>query len=201
MEHLLLFRTFSRNILANKSISFDKSDVDTNETGSIDLSSEALVRISPIIANYYKVFISFEQIWTFKNDEEIRGFTNIIPLKESIEDDEPKYMHGLRMLDYFVPEACVGFYLAKKNQKPDDELYYLYFENEPVGLNVDMDGYVQLLYMSRGYAHWQKALLFFQGNKDVGVSWIENFKMSMSQVFPDFKWEDFVALYEKVKLR
>lgn len=30
---------------------------------------------------------------------------------------------------------------------------------------------------------------------------IEQFKTYMPQIFPDFKWEEFVALYEKVRIK
>ena len=129
------------------------------------------------------------------------GSINIIPLKDSLKDKQPSYMHNLWMLDYFIPEACIGFFMAEPGQKPDDELYYLYFEDEPQGLNVDMDGYVQLLYQARGFAYWQLALLFLQTNRKRKVPEVEEFKKYMPLIFPDFKWEEFVALYEKVKIK
>jgi hypothetical protein len=64
-----------------------------------------------------------------------------------------------------------------------------------------MEGYIQLLYMARGFGYWQQTLLWLQGNPEGNPNTVEEFKTYMPKVFPDFKWEEFVALYEKVKLR
>ena len=108
---------------------------------------------------------------------------------------------GLRILDYFVPEACVGYYIAEDGEQANEELYFLFFQDKPQGLNVDMEGYIQLLNMSGGFAYWQESLLFLQGNSEATLDSIEKFKKYMPLIFPDFKWDEFVALYERVKIK
>ena len=201
MNHLQVYRDYARNLNNNKSLFTDESNLDTNDNGKIDLPVEVQGRISSKILDYYRVFIANKRIWSFAKNEEIRGFINIIPLTDPGKKKKLPDLCGLTIIDSFLSEACVGFYFAKKGAKPIDELYYLYFEDEPKGLNVDMEGYVQLLYMARGFAYWQEAVLSLQGNPSGSHSSLKEFKKMMPKVFPDFKWEEFVALYEKVKLK
>jgi hypothetical protein len=201
MNQMSTYIEFTTKLDVNKLISFNASNLETNDDEDINLPDEIQNIVSAAILNYYKVFMSYEQIWTFKQNEEIRGFINILPLGNPIEDSKAPDQHGLTMFDNFVPEACVGYYVAPQGQKPNDELYFLNFGEEPQGMNVNADGYIQLLYMARGFAYWQMALLSFQNNPTTDENAVEEFRHWMPIVFPDFKWEEFVALYEKVKIK
>ena len=201
LNHLDLFDDFSDNLGENDAIYISDSALATNETRKINVPAKTQKRISKLILDYYSAIRFYKLKWRYGKSDEIMGTINIIPLKDSLKDTRPGYMHNLWMLDYFIPEACIGFFMAKPGQKPNDELYYLYFEDEPEGLNVDMDGYMQLLYKTRGFAYWQLALLFLQTRRKRKVSGVEEFKKYMPIIFPDFKWDEFVALYEQVKLR
>ena len=90
---------------------------------------------------------------------------------------------------------------AEDGEQANEELYFLFFQDKPQGLNVDMEGYIQLLNMSGGFAYWQESLLFLQGNSEATLDSIEKFKKYMPLIFPDFKWDEFVALYERVKIK
>lgn len=102
---------------------------------------------------------------------------------------------------FFIGEACAGFYLGDGVNPPDNEMYmHRWGEGEePEGLNVAFDGYVQLMYYARGWLYWQNVIMGLQGKSDYGKT--ERFKSELPLVFPDFKWEEFVSLYESVKLR
>ena len=201
MEHILIHRNFAENLRASSSILLDESNFKTNQEGLLELQSNIQERISSKILDWYKAIKLNQRIWTYKKKRKLRGFINILPIGNPIERSKAPDQHGLTMFDNFVPEACVGYYVAPQGQKPNDELYFLNFGEEPQGMNVNADGYIQLLYMARGFAYWQMALLSFQNNPTTDENAVEEFRHWMPIVFPDFKWEEFVALYEKVKIK
>ena len=193
---------------AGKDLMLGESDLDINQKHKINLPGSIKSRIPHKILSYYNEILYFKLAWTYKKDKSIRGFIRILPIEEAVGDWEgkvyfkkrdPEHMKDFKVLDFFLPECCVGFYLAGKSGKPKEELYVFDREDVPVGLNVDVEGYIQLLYMARGFAYWPRVLQGLAGQEDAGVT--EKFKKSMPKVFPDFKWEEFVALYEKVKLK
>ena len=201
MDYKMQLINFSDTQNDNDNIRSDEGGAGSNKTGVIDLPANIQERIPSKVLDYYKVLQHCEFIWTYKKKSGIRGFLNIIPLRDPTKVTLEDYQYGLTIFDNFVPEACVGYYVAEPGETPNEELYFLYFEDKPQPLNLDVEGYMQLLYLVRGFAYWQDVILFLQGNPEAMQSSVDEFKTYMPQVFPDFKWEDFVALYEKVKLR
>ena len=99
-----------------------------------------------------------------------------------------------RPLDFFVDEACVGFF---SDYGSKDELYYHDFGISFYSLKTDFAGYVTLLAHSYGYAYWQQVIL----NHEYGyrTDAAGRFKEDMPRLFPDFDYQAFIALYESVK--
>jgi hypothetical protein len=109
MDHLEAFRAYARQLFqCNKDgfIFIDESGVESNSSNAINITEKLQSTISIKILQYYKAIKSHENIWTYKKNKEIRGFINVLPLVDSMKDD---FMKDFRMLDMFLPEACVGY--------------------------------------------------------------------------------------------
>jgi len=208
MEFEKIFIRFIEELYENRKLSFGESDVQLNDAHTVDLTDSLRRRISEQILLFYQEITLQKVDWTNRGNAGVRGFINILPIEVAtgswegslyFKGKSPEGMKNFKAFDFFLPECCVGFYLADENENPNEELYAYDLEDEPEPLNVNMEGYIQLLYMARGFSYWPYVLRGLEGGRDYGVT--EKFKNGMPQVFPDFKWEDFVALYEKVKLR
>lgn len=193
-----------------KDMFLDKTGIKINQKHEIRISDKVKSEVGFKILAFYKEIIHFQFEWTYTKNKSIRGFIQILPIEVAVGDWEgkiyfkkrdPQYMEKFKVFDFFLPECCVGFYLSGKFGKAPEELYVFDREDVPIPLNVDIDGYIQLLYMARGFAYWQMALLDFQKHPSAGKAEVEKFKEWMPKVFPDFKWAEFVSLYKKVKLR
>ena len=99
-------------------------------------------------------------------------------------------MKNFTLLDYFYPEAAVGFYL----DKPENGLYYFAFDADPKKLNLDFKGYLEMLKYTRGATYWQLAVIEPIVNKTSRT--IEK----LNKIFPEITVEGFFELYEKVRI-
>ncbi|GAB3825783.1 hypothetical protein GCM10028821_07140 [Hymenobacter jeollabukensis] len=120
--------------------------------------------------------------------------------------EEPRRRRAFKVVDFFTPEACVGFY---HDAQLDPGLYF--FElgegGEPYPLYVDLKGYLTLLSYTLGYKYWQLALLQllppdernpgFQSN----LTFTDKFRRDLSAWVPEFDYNKFVTIYQQVKLR
>ena len=207
MEYRKLYKNFKRVLYVDENLEFGNVDSLLNEDHKINLSDTLQKKIAESILYFYSEISLHKLEWTNGANNSIRGFINILPIEQAVGSwDGIIYFKGsneglknFKPFDFFLPECCVGFYLADENENPNEELCAYDLEDEPEPLNVNMEGYIQLLYMARGFSYWSYVLRGLEGGRDYGVT--EKFKKAMPEVFPDFKWEDFVALYDKVKLR
>ncbi len=156
-------------------------------------------------------FYSFFETWklTWKTTEELNikaeGVIDFIPLDQVMQDvwdnslggiDWNPEMKGFRPLDMFYDiDGFVGFYIDRPEKKG---LYLQHSDSSVSPLHVDLDGYLKLLGMSKGFGWWQNALVeIHSGNPMPNVA---GFKEKMPLIFPDFSWDAFVALYEEVRI-
>lgn len=163
-------------------------------------------------ASYHRFYEQVQNVdiswrhFKFEKLNHVCGKIKILPLKEVMGDWEgivwfkkmpdQDDLKNFRILDFFVDEACVGFY-----DLPDktEALYYLYLEDRPVRLGLNLEGYVEMLVMTRGYFYWQTAVIELITGKESKES--RDFKKYMPQLFSDFKYESFVELYHQVRIK
>ena len=117
---------------------------------------------------------------------------NLVYFDHTPEDSPLRDFH---IVDFFVDEACVGIY---SNHPELKGMHFFEFENNTYPLNVDFEGYMRLLGETKGFLYWQKVILEYLEGRE-GPTTI-NFKEKMPQIFPDFSWDAFVALYEEVRI-
>ncbi len=138
-------------------------------------------------------------------DPDIRGMVKILPLSQIIQDwegivyfsdtDKDDPIRNFYPVDFFVDEACVGIYAGSDQTT---SLYLYDFQEAPYRLDLDMEGYLKMILLSRGFFYWQDAIRAIRSGADNPQS--ERFKKYMPELFPDFKFEDFVATYEQLRL-
>lgn len=108
---------------------------------------------------------------------------------------ENSILRKFKIIDFFVDEAAVGFI----ENDATGQLYFYEFAGEPQPLGVAFDGYVQLLCMCKGFFYWQKSLLEM-GTKTKELQETKDMKQHLPNIFPDFNFDAFTALFQKVRL-
>jgi hypothetical protein len=159
------------------------------------------------IVKFYSFISEWKLKWRTKEDFEVKaeGTFDFLPLKEVMIDvwddslggnDWNPEMKGFRPLDMFYDiDGFVGFYVGRPEKKG---LYVQHSDSSVSPLYVDLDGYLRLLGMSKGFGWWQNALVeIHSGNPMPNVA---SFREKMPKIFPDFSWDAFVALYEEVRI-
>ncbi len=104
-----------------------------------------------------------------------------------------------RPLDLFQGDAAVGFFSDASDRT---EMYFHTFGNSFESLKVDLEGYFQLLLAARGYMSWQYVILHREYGQEDDYGKVEHdaFKTNMPKLFSDFDFDEFIELYEKVKM-
>ncbi|HRB71208.1 MAG TPA: hypothetical protein PK776_05105 [Flavobacterium sp.] len=147
-----------------------------------------------------------------------RGIINILPLDElfqkhsviELEEGRGYYIKGedsFLKTGQFIPvdtveDICAGVF-SKENE---DEI--VYFHDFGIGfypLKVNFEGYVTLAFAARGYMMWHYVIVYLEYGKNdsalYGKSRYDAFVEDMPLLFPDFKMEEFIALYESLKIK
>jgi hypothetical protein len=203
MEMLKSYLALNKDVSRNKKLTLTGFGGNRNP---VDFSS-----LPPNFAPFFQTLDSLKYEWEtiepLDEDQKVYGSLNILQPKDILGDwqgvvyfddagaDNP--IRNFKPVDFYSPENCVGYF---HDENKVDMMYLLTMgENETECLYINFAGYVELLFMSRGFLHWPYVLLGLQGKDDLGVT--EKFKTYMPELFPTFKWEEFVALYEKVKIK
>jgi hypothetical protein len=147
-----------------------------------------------------------------------QGIINIVALDElfekhnivELEKDYSYYIKGENFFSktgQFIPvdyigDICTGVF-SKENE---DEM--VYFHDFGVGfypLKVNFEGYLELAFAARGYMMWQYVIVYLEYGKNdyamYGKSRYDDFVEDMPLLFPDFKLEEFINLYESLKIK
>ncbi|WMX13415.1 MULTISPECIES: hypothetical protein [unclassified Aureispira] len=142
--------------------------------------------------------------WKHRDKREIQGTFHFYPVNRLMinwdEDfgghDWAPNMKGFRPLDMFYESnGCVGFFV----DRPDKTGLYLHaFESNVEPLNVDLEGYLKLLIVSKGFSWWQIVLVsHIKGTHEAGLT---QFRESMPELFSNFDFDKFIELYESVRI-
>jgi hypothetical protein len=139
---------------------------------------------------------------------DIEGVIKILSLKEILRDwkgvvyfdftPENERIRKFHPVDFFVDEACVGAFLNEID-KPDCSLYLCGFGDEPINLNLDISGYIQMLVESRGFLYWQYTVIEILEGQENPVS--QRFKEWMPKLFPGFSWQEYVQKFNQLKIQ
>ncbi len=103
-----------------------------------------------------------------------------------------------RAIDLITDEAECGIIYNGKEYLGDTMFYLERGDANLQSLNINFDGYLELLKMSRGYYYWPKALLDIERGTESFET--KNFKQNMPLIFEDFNWDEFVEKYQALRL-
>ena len=183
-------------------IKYDIINAKANEQNS------SLLELLPNdIRKFYSIRNKWKVVWKTTDEAncQAEGSIDFLPLEEVLQDvwdnslggnDWNPEMKGFRPLDMFYDiDGFVGFYIDRPEKKG---LYLQHSDSSVSPLHVDLEGYLKLLGMSKGFGWWQNALVeIHSGNPMPNVA---SFKEKMPLIFPDFSWDAFEALYEEVRI-
>ncbi len=167
-----------------------------------------LNQLSGSLKEFYTQTNGYMLQWSHKKikDRFATGAVNILNLNKVLGDwkgvlwfdgaAKEDSMKNFRILDYVTDEVFVGFYV---NTEKQDHLFYYSISDVPVSLRLDMQAYIEIMCFCRGFKFWQKAILSILDKKEYPET--EHFKKYMPQLFKDFKYSDFEAKYQSVKLK
>lgn len=175
--------------------------------------------VSTQVADFADTVGGRELSWRTPADDSGRpacaGGVNFLPVEEIYADWEGSVYFGFpeenprlrqfKPVDYCQPEAFVGLY--HDEAKSPALYYYAPGEGqEPYPLQLDLEGYVQLLPYTLGYEHWQLALLELLPDDDRNPahrleSVTPALRRDLNAWYPDFDYDAFVARYQEVRMR
>ncbi|MNY12124.1 hypothetical protein D3C86_1451910 [compost metagenome] len=159
------------------------------------------------IRTFYKAVDKWSVNWKVVKKKlkfEAEGIFNFLPLEQVMQDWDDDFggnswapdMKGFRPFDMFYEmEGQVGFFVGRPDKKG---LYLSKTDGETQPLHVDFEGYLKLLTLSKGFGWWQNALV--QINTGITQPNVAGFKENMPKIFPEFNWDEFVALYQSVRI-
>ena len=143
-----------------------------------------------------------------KQNPDVKGSVKVLSLNEILQDwkdvvyfnftPEQERIRNFHPIDFFVDEACVGAFL-NESSKQDVSLYLYSFEGEPTNLNLDINGYIQMMVASKGFLYWQYTVVEILESQENPVS--QRFKEWMPKLFPGFSWQAYVQKYNQLKLQ
>lgn len=168
------------------------------------------------LKEYHELNNGFGITWKSKKDETIFGGFKFIPVEEIFEnyygqlyfeDDLEKdpLIDKFRPFDELSPEIRCGFI-----DHPDENIASIYMHNINneyglVNLDINIDGYVELMKMCWAYNNWPYILLYLKEDDKSNVSsysksLVEAFKRDMPKVVKGFSWDKFVDTYKSLRI-
>ncbi len=150
------------------------------------------------LVRFYSAIERWKVTWKTNQHSpiELEGTFNILPIEQVLigdvdfHPDEFPVMRNFTVVDYFYPEAGVGFYV----DKPERGFFITFFDGDTKALNLDFKGYLQMLKYTKGVAYWQRIIL----NPEGGIS--ERIIANMHRLFPEFTKEGFYELHDSVRI-
>lgn len=146
--------------------------------------------------------------WYFVKDSAQGGRLNFIEASDVLRDGlgyiyEAEDLEQEGLIEFFKPfdlitdEAECGFLL---NPGFDSKAIYYHRAGFPQlhNLDIDFDGYLEMVKEARAFYYWPKVLLDIQSGEESEET--KNFKKWMPEIFEEFSWEDFVEKYNALRL-
>ncbi|REC54337.1 hypothetical protein DRF62_10065 [Chryseobacterium piscium] len=224
-DYIRISRPLVNSIKQNNIISKGGNGPRSTESFGKDFFDKYKYELPSSLFIFYKLTNGFSDYWeatistrTEGQKTSERGIINILPLDElfqkhsviELEAARGYYIKGedsFSKTGQFIPvdyveDICAGVF-SKENE---DEI--VYFHDFGIGfypLKVNFEGYVELAFAARGYLMWQYVIVYLEYGKDdsamYGKSRYDDFIEDMPLLFPDFKIDEFIKLYESLKIK
>lgn len=170
-------------------------------------AAQQLDQLPPLLREFYSQADGYELQWShedFPGNRFARGQANIWPLDSLLRlgegllwfdrtpPDDP--IRRFRIVDYVSDEVFIGIFL---NDGKEDDLYFYSISDQPIPLQLNMQGYVAMLSNCRAFKFWQLSVLAIIEGRDSPES--ENLKSYLPQLVAGFRFADFEKLFSTVK--
>jgi len=154
----------------------------------------------------------FSISWQSKKTDTLFGNFNFIPIEEIYDDyshlfteeelQKDPLIECFRPFDEISPEVRCGFIDYPTEKIESIYLHSLSNLDGLQDLDINFDGYVELMKMCWAYNNWPYILLYLQEDESdrLNKELIESFKRDMPKVFSDFNWDTFAEKYESLRL-
>jgi len=186
-----------------------------SETGKISLTENYFVgktdindpNLHPDFIDLYKDSNGMEFYWATDNSNEIGGRIHFLNYETAFltvnkyddwQIEQEETLPYFRAIDLITDEAECGIIYNGKEYLSDTMFYLERGDSNLPCLDINFDGYLELLKMSRGYYYWPKVLLDIQSGEESPET--NSFKQNMPLIFEDFSWDNFVAKYQALRL-
>ncbi len=210
MQDLMLtLKKFSYN-LRNTSGNIEATD-SANGKGANkkDIVTLRELGVQSEFLNSYDLFFGFKLLWTAKPETGIKatGSIRIMELPKVFGDweghayfshsEEDSLLRDFKIVDFYQNEYAAGILFGKRR---DFTFYNIEIGGEdPVSLDLDINGYIEMMMQSKGYTYWQTVIEYYlHGGYQTDIT--EQFKHDMPILFPDWTWEGFVQKFEEIRL-
>ncbi|MFN8356919.1 MAG: hypothetical protein U0Y10_20865 [Spirosomataceae bacterium] len=152
--------------------------------------------------NAYQAINGFKLHWYSKQNPSTKGAIQFLPLTKVVQswegvvyfNDTPPNdaLRQFYPLDFWADEACAGVYVG------ENRLYYYPFEGQPLDLEVDIAGYIELVLTTKGFWYWPQLIRYFITNEP---SWLANhYQTEMPHYFPDHTLVALQKTFERLRL-
>lgn len=204
MGYLERFKKFQRALEKNDAVEVGRCDLLPAGRKAVKKGTKA---VDPSILDFYRQIKSVRVTWEAceGDDPDVAGQVNILPLDRVLadwgddiyfEDDDPEsHRRFFHPFDFFAPEAAVGLMLR---DEPEPGLYYFAYHDDPIPLDLDVEGYIELLLEARGFLYWPKVIV--ARLTDTEFEEVDRFRDAMPRLFPDFDPDAFEKRYQALRL-
>lgn len=193
-----------KQVVVNNFVFFN-SPANLNELKELEASG----KMQQPVVDFYRVSDGFEIDWTPAEstlaDHDLVGRVKVNPIQKVLIswkgivffDDEPENSPKRKFfpLDFFADEASVGFCTYEGYRSM---MFFYQFEGDMIPLYVDFEGYLKLMLLTRGCYYWQYLIREITEGEENTVS--ARIKKYLPQVFPDFSFEKFKKLFNKLRV-
>ena len=162
--------------------------------------------IAEKIKIFYHQFDGFYCKWkSLSNNADISGCANFLKSSQIMLDHKgliyqddiapDARVRNFHPIDFFNDEACVGFYIGEDK---NDSMYFYDLIHEPKNLQLDIQGYFELMIYMKAFRYWQYLMIEILMDD---ISAIGNIiRQHINELFPDVDLAVFKELYQKYRL-
>jgi len=163
-------------------------------------------KIHPNMINFYQQVKSYVLKWESKIElpEKIYGQVKIIEASKALsdwkeivyfEDDSP--LKHFKIFDYFMNEACSGFYTLASKTSSAELIYYYDFSDKPTSLQLTIEEYFTMMFEAKGFLYWQRVLRDHLLNEESAHTVL--MKKDFNKIFPDFNFDSFISKFNELQ--
>ncbi|GAA4460564.1 hypothetical protein GCM10023189_35850 [Nibrella saemangeumensis] len=202
---------FSRALQANSRLNVQQALFFNIAAKKADLAQVRKTgRVAEDVLNFYAQGNRWEVKWSPREltpeSEEVRGSVNMLPFEKVFSNWEgvaffsstpaDSIRRRFFPVDFFADEAAVGLVVTEQQK---GQMYYSDFESDPMPLEINLDGYIQLCVAAKGMLYWPYGIRELIEGEENPVS--QRMKAHLPTLFPDFSFDAFARLFNELRIR